>query len=232
MIELRREVINSFSEIGDVLIIGGLVRDLAFYGADERPLSDIDFVITGNTKKLSDLAADLKAVPNRFGGFGLKKNGYNIDFWSMHSTWAKVNRHARIARPKDLVKSTFFDWDAIIYDVRSKNVYALPHYINRLHSRTLEINLEETPSIHGNLVRALRRLVMWDAKPGRKLRTFIADNLTAADWNSIVDAEKIAFSVTYLSQFQSAIEFQRKVISFRANHVTGIDKRRQMTFNF
>lgn len=232
MKELRTDIIPQFSEIGHTFIIGGLVRDLAFYGSDERPLADIDFVITGNPTNLEQLANRLGASKNRFGGFSLKKRGYDIDFWSMHSTWAKQNRLVRVNKPADLTRATFFDWDAIIYGLSDKKVHALPGYIEKLNNRILDINLEKTPSVHGNLVRALRRLVMWDAKPGRKLRPFISKNLPENTWQSIIDAEKDAFPVLYLSQFRTSHEFYRRVISMRGHHMTGIDDRRQASFSF
>lgn len=232
MEELQEDLISKLSQIGNVLIVGGLIRDLAFYGADERPIADIDFVVTGRVRQLSLLAESLGAVPNRFGGFGLKKGGYKVDFWSLHNTWAKVHRHARVNSPKDLIRTTFFDWDAVVYNVSSRELHAIPSYIDRLNKRVLDLNLVENPSVHGNLVRALRRLVMWDAKPGRKLSAFLGEHLDAADWKEIVAAETHAFHVSYLDQFGTALEFRRKVLARTSNYVTGIDNRRQQSFDF
>lgn len=232
MRELHEEIIGPLSDIGRVLVVGGLIRDLAFYGADERPVSDIDFVVTGSADKLQRLAAGLGAEPNRFGGFGLSKSSYRIDFWSMNRTWAKVNNIVSVKTPKDLVKTTFFNWDGIVYDLSDRDIYALPKYMDFLHSGLLDINLRENPSEIGNLVRALRRLVMWDAKPGRSLNKFMEQIIYQNRWSDIVEIEKKAFNISYLSQFCSSTDFRRRVICDRSNFVSGIDKWRQRVFEF
>lgn len=232
MSELRREIITPLSDIGHVVIVGGVIRDLAFYGAKARPISDIDFVVTGRTNQLDSLAERLGAVPNRFGGYGLARAGYKIDFWSLHKTWAKTHHHAKVNSPKDLIKTTFFDWDAIAYDLTTSEIFATPRYIDKLHSRILDINLLPNPSIHGNLVRALRRIIMWDVKPGRGLRRFIDEHLWENDWASILSAEEKAFSVRYLQQFRSAMDFQQKAISSRSYKIIGVDIKRQQSFDF
>lgn len=232
MHELREDILKVLLEVGDVYVVGGVVRDLAFYGANERPISDIDFVVTGRVRQLDLLATRLGAKKNRFGGYGLKRGGYNVDFWSLHNTWAKVNHHARVNSPKDLIKTTFFDWDAIVYGVNTKEIFALPGYIDKLNKRVLDINLEDNPSIQGNLVRALRRLVMWDAKPGRKLNIFLSHYLDSADWNAVVLAEKNAFHIRYLHQFHTGLEFRRKVLARSHDYVAGVDSRRQRSFGF
>ncbi|MFN4175250.1 MAG: hypothetical protein ACK4HV_09130 [Parachlamydiaceae bacterium] len=232
MTELHQDILSQLEKVGDVYVVGGIVRDLAFYGANERPISDIDFVITGRVRALDTLATRLGATRNRFGGYGLKRGGYKIDFWSLHNTWAKVNRHVRVNSAKDLVKTTFFDWDAVVYGVSTREIYAMPGYIDRLNKRILDINLEENPSIQGNLVRALRRLVMWDAKPGRKLNVFLSNYLDQANWPALISAEKGAFHTCYLHQFHTGLEFRRKVLCRSEGYVAGVDSRRQRSFDF
>lgn len=230
--ELNDEVLTRLSEVGTVFVVGGLIRDLAFYGASERPTSDIDFVVTGRTKELDRLALRLGAIPNRFGGFGLKRGGYKIDFWSLRNTWASVHKHSPVWAPKDLIRTTFFDWDGIIYNINNGQIHALPRYIDRLHSRVVEINLESSPSIKGNLVRALRRLIMWDARPGAKLQRFIDKHLHAFGWDEILLAEKGAFDVHYLHQFRSGMDFKSRGLAKRSYNLIGIDSRRQISFHF
>lgn len=232
MIEIREDLISELLNIGRVVIIGGVVRDLAFFGASSRPISDIDFVVTGSPLKLELLAKRLGAVPNRFGGFGLARGGYKVDFWSISKTWAKTEKYVMIRSPKDLVRSTFFDWDAIVYDMADKKVFAIDQYLNRLHRRILDINLIHNPSIEGNVVRALRRIVMWDAKPGRKLSAFLSENMSHLDWKRVVELEDRAFHTQYLKQFHSSVDFKAKVLYRTTRYTAGVDVRRQLDFDF
>lgn len=232
MVELRRDIISKLEEIGDVIVVGGLVRDLALFGAKGRPISDIDFVVTGRPRKLDLLATKLGAKANRFGGYGLCRDGFKIDFWSLHRTWAKTNHHAKVTSAKDLVKTTFFDWDGVVFNLSSGEIFSLPKYLDRLNSKIIDINLLENPSVHGNLVRALRRIVMWDAKPSRQLRHFIDENIHQYSWDSIIQAEVGVFTTIYLKQFRSAMEFRHKALAKRNFTLIGVDSGRQSSFEF
>lgn len=231
-IEIYENIISPLSKIGDVSIVGGLVRDLAFYGADERPISDIDFVVSGRPAAVDRFAKSLGAVPNRFGGYGVKGDGFKVDFWSISRTWAKAEKLVVLNKPADLIKSTFFDWDAVVYNITRDEISAIPGYLDRLNRRVLDINLWETPSVQGNLVRALRRLVMWDARPGRVLSRFLSLEWHNHSWSDITNAERGAFGTCYLNQFESIIDYRRKVLSSRNFRDIGLDDRRQDSFDF
>jgi len=233
---ISETVIEPLSTVGEVFIIGGLIRDIAFYGKDERPVSDIDFVVRGNPSKVSKLAQSLEATPNRFGGFGVKTGKFEVDFWCWSKTWAKTQGLVQLRKTKDICATTFFDWDAIVYSTKSGKIEAIDGYLARLHSRTLEINLLENPSKKGSLVRALRRLRMWDAKAGPKLRHFILANIFAFDWNDLQLTEKMAFKQNYLDVFSTAHDAINALVEWNGTHpikpfVPGRDDRREMFLN-
>jgi hypothetical protein len=229
---LVRDVIEPLSEIGEVTIIGGLVRDLAFYGLDERPISDIDLVVKGSPSMVALFAERSGAVPNRFGGFGLTTPAFKADFWALSSTWARKEGHISMTRPEHLLKCTFFDWDAIIYSTRTGKVTARKGYIDQLHRRVLDLNLEPNPSVLGNLARALRRVMMWDVRVGPKLRNFIYTNIFAHEWKEIVSAEAGAFHTRYLARFSSADEFVTEILSNPTFAGVGRDDHRQQALPF
>lgn len=225
--QLLNEIVRPLSAVGEVIIIGGLVRDLAFYGFDERPVSDIDIVINGQPSAVSRFAAEVGAVPNRFGGYGLQTDAFKADFWALSSTWAKRAGHVSVRGSSDLVRSTFFDWDAIIYSMKTGAVTAIDRYLDRLHRRVLELNLEPNPSVKGNLVRALRRVMMWDVRPGPKLKRFIFNALHHHSWAELTEAEMHAFQTLYLSQFDSASEYCMEVLKNPYFQGVGRDDLRQ-----
>jgi hypothetical protein len=227
--QLFNDIITPLSSIGEVVIIGGLVRDLAFYGFEERPISDIDLVVRGSPSALKRFAGSIGAIPNKFGGYGLQTDAFKADFWALSSTWARQAGHVKMRSPSDLIRSTFFDWDAIIYSTKNSEVKAISGYLSRLHSRILDLNLEPNPSVKGNLVRALRRVMMWDARPGPKLRRFILGALRHHSWDELRLAEMNAFHTLYLSGFQSASEYCVDVLRNPAFHGVGRDDLRQAT---
>ncbi|QXR34272.1 hypothetical protein EGK70_010215 [Alcaligenes aquatilis] len=179
MVFLRQVLEDMFFTFDRVAVIGGLVRDFAREGR-EGFRSDLDLVIDGPADSVAAFAAELGAIPNRFGGFGCKLGPWMIDFWALETTWARRHRYVHVHRLEDVVGCTFFDWDAIAYDLRARRLICSDDYLDRIRERTLDINLLPNPSPLGNLVRAVRRLVLWELRAGPSLRCFISEHLDEA----------------------------------------------------
>lgn len=197
------QIVTPLNQAGEAFVIGGLVRDIAIYGIDERPPSDIDFVVKGCPEAVDLLAKQLGAQPNRFGGYGVKNDHFRVDFWDWSRTWAKTSGHVRLRATHDICKTTFFDWDAVAFSTKTGRIFAIDRYLDRLHSKMLDINLRPNPSPLGSLVRALRRIKMLGARPSAYLTKFIYETLNDYCWDEIVNAERGAFYLTVLSDFES-----------------------------
>ncbi len=165
---------SNFRSFERVAVIGGLVRDFAREGRNGFR-SDVDLVIQDSKEKVALLAEKLDATPNRFGGYGYKSGPWKIDFWALETTWAK--KHVPIKTLEDVLLGTFFDWDAVAYDLWERKLLCQDGYLERLRTKTLEVNLRPNPSPMGNLIRAVRRLILWQLVPGERLTSFIEDNL-------------------------------------------------------
>lgn len=179
-----------FFKFDRVAIIGGLVRDFAL-GGRSAFRSDLDLVIDGPEKDVSVIAKDLYATPNRFGGYGCKVGPWKIDFWALETTWGR--RHVPVQRLEDVIACTFFDWDAVVYELKNKQLIYIDGYMERVSNRILDINLRPNPSPKGNLVRAIRRLSLWQAYPGPKLRDFIDEQLDENALRFVQSKEKELF---------------------------------------
>lgn len=228
--ELAESVVRPLQSLGEVCVIGGLVRDIAFYGLAERPVSDVDLVVAATPEQVRRVALSLGAKPNRFGGFGVTSRAFKADFWAMSTTWAIKGASVRVRTLEDLRDCTFFDWDGVVFSTTRRKVFALPRYLDRLKRRVLEINLETNPNPTGNLVRALRRLVMWDARAGQRLRSFIERNLPQHEWRHIQDLERQSFTIPYLGGFSSSGYFKTEVLYGKNFSGVGRDDRRQAAF--
>ncbi len=157
-----------------VAVIGGLVRDFA-HGGRKSFRSDLDLVIDAPQESVAELASSLRAIPNRFGGFGCRQGPWKIDFWALETTWAR--RHVPLHSLEDIVSTTFFDWDAAAYDLKGKKLICSEDYLIRIKSKILDVNLLPNPSPLGNLVRAVRRLMIWRVQAGPLLKAFIEQHL-------------------------------------------------------
>lgn len=177
MVFLHQVLEDRFTAFDRIAVVGGLVRDFAHEGrAGFR--SDLDLVIDAPADHVASLAAELGATSNRFGGFGCKQGPWKIDFWALETTWAR--RHVSVQKLEDIVACTFFDWDAIAYDLKGRRLICADNYLGRIRKRTLDINLLPNPSPMGNLVRAVRRLVLWKVQAGPSLQRFISEHLDDA----------------------------------------------------
>ncbi|HIE0690485.1 TPA: hypothetical protein ACXJM3_005135 [Pseudomonas aeruginosa] len=183
---LQAALDSNFRTFDRVAVIGGLVRDFAREGrAGFR--SDVDLVIDGSREKVALLAEKLGATPNRFGGYGYKSGPWKIDFWALETTWAR--KHVPMRKLEDVLLGTFFDWDAIAYDLWERKLICSDDYLERIRAKRLDINLQPNPSPMGNLVRAIRRLVLWQASPGERLRCFIDEHLDESTLRHVQEKE-------------------------------------------
>jgi hypothetical protein len=180
-----------------------------------------------NKGALSKFASSVGASENRFGGFGLRTKSYRVDFWAFTNTWAKTAGHVNLTKASDLWKTTFFDWDAVVFGYEENEIWAIDRYLDKLKSGYLDINLLPNPSPLGSLVRSLRRLMMWDAKPKGRLRHFIEENLHSHSWQEILDVEGNAFHVRFLDEFGSADEYLHAVMKRSVFRNIGAHVRRQ-----
>ena len=210
MVFLRRVLEDRFSAFDRVAVIGGLVRDFAREGrAGFR--SDVDLVIDAPADRVAALAAELGASSNRFGGFGCKQGPWKIDFWALETTWAR--RHVPVRKLEDIVACTFFDWDAIAYDLKVRRLICADNYLSRIHKRTLDINLLPNPSPMGNLVRAVRRLVLWKLRAGPSLQGFIHEHLDEAALRFLHKKETELYAAPVSTRWNTAAEARAALLS-------------------
>ena len=211
MARLRALLAEQFGGFERTAIIGGLVRDLARSGRSSFR-SDVDLVIQAPKEEVARVASRLGAVPNRFGGYAYYHPHWKVDFWAMEATWAVVEGHVKVARLEDLLRCTFFDCDAILYDVGSRTVSAADFYFERLSENTIEINLRPTPSIDGNLLRAIRRVFAWGSDPGPRLRQFIVDSFDEGAFNRISKIETQLYGTAITRDFSTAPALLRALL--------------------
>ena len=147
---------------GPLALFGGLVRDLALgYARDFS--SDIDVVVKGvPAAGLARFADRHAAERNSFGGFRIPLGRWLFDVWAFETTWAFSTGLVHGEQLADLLNTTFFNWDAVLFDVEKRQLIAKPTYLSDLQRGFLSINLRDTPNELGAAVRALR--LMWQAE--------------------------------------------------------------------
>lgn len=225
---LRKLLKEHFGQFEGVGIIGGLVRDFA-RGGRFAFKSDLDLVIDGDPAHVAALAERVGARANRFGGFGFTAGPWKIDFWALEYTWAATAGHVIVRELADVVRCTFFDWDAVMYDLVRKRVVCDKAYLERIRSRRLEISLRPNPGELGNLLRAARRIVRWGLQPGPVLTTFIKAHLDAAAFAEIKETERRKYADRVLDEFEDPDHLRQFLLT---THLGSLAQPGQMALPF
>lgn len=204
----RRSQVTDFvrflQTFGDVAAVGGLLRDL-FLAGNREFSSDVDFVVSSYRSGLNAALLNLGGKPNRFGGYGFNLGHWRVDVWELQTTWAAKEGHVRVQSLEDVVHTTFFDWDAILYLPKTRELIHSERYFEKLESRVLDLNLEHNPNPLGNAVRALRYAVRWDAALGPALAAHVRGQIEEAGWCAFLDAERRSFRTERLAPFDVAL---------------------------
>jgi hypothetical protein len=199
--EISGIILPQLQEVGKLALIGGAVRDVARSGVS-RFRSDLDFVLyDGDATSFQNLMKRLAAVENRFGGFSIRYERWKVDIWALERTWARTAGLRNVSRIHDLLDCTFFDWDAIVFDLHTKSIIAKPDYFESLNAFVMDVNLEENPNPTGSLVRALRRGALWQVRFGPKLTSFVRRQLDQENWAALVRLDEKAFTLPVLRHY-------------------------------
>jgi hypothetical protein len=208
-------VLANLTEMGELALIGGMIRDVALFG-NIGFRSDLDFVI--NARDLNAFEKRMTAMAaqrNRFGGYTLPSRKWRIEVWPLERTWAHVTGHAIVRSFDDLQKVTFFDCDAAVFKMASRQLVARSGYFEDLSARLLGINLRPTPNPTGNAVRAFRYAFRKGFRWSRPLCQFVAETIDEFGWDALVQKELRAHRTYYLGELERQ-SFERALNRFMA----------------
>jgi hypothetical protein len=166
-------LLDATSRLGPVAVFGGLLRDL-WTNLPTHFASDIDLVI--DTKDLAGLGVVLRELGgkrNRYGGFRLNVGKWPVDIWGLHDTWAFREGIVQGGTFSDLTRTTFFNWDAIVLDLKDERLYCGTSYAEDIEARMLELNLEANANPAGNVIRTIEQYVVTGASLGPRLAEYV-----------------------------------------------------------
>lgn len=194
-------VMDEMSVCADIFVFGGVLRDISLLGAT-RFASDVDTVVqVHDNEAFMDILGRYGAVQNKFGGHRVRFGRWNFDVWEVSRTWAFAEGVVEALSPLSLLETTFFNWDAILYDWRSGSLHCGKEYFSDLSQKYLELVLEDNPNAVGALVRTLRTLCLSDEiQTGPRLSAFVVGVLEDVSNEEILSYEANSFSRKRLSE--------------------------------
>jgi len=234
------DFVSKLLDFSDVSIFGGMLRDLIIEG-NRTFKSDVDLVLKIHPDQRKSLEFLLSLYPNeknKFGGFRLQIGEWKIDLWELENTWALRNG---IVSGKDfsaLLDTTFFNWDAIAYDLKKNEILYKENYFESLEFRLLDINLAKNPNLIGTYKRILKHLMSNQAKLTPTLVDFYISNYELVsshliEKNTSGDSENVTSIYGHLlnemiehtkKHHDEVFQLQRSFPSFDSRHSIASDR--------
>ncbi|WP_284385425.1 hypothetical protein [Pseudomonas putida] len=149
--------VSHLSTIGEVLLFGGFIRDVALFSARGFN-SDIDVVVDCNKEELDCFFNLYDAKENKFGGYRLDVGGWSLDVWSLRDTWAFKEGLVLFKDRYSLLETTITNWDAVAYSFLDEKLLMSPSYLAQLSSGVLDVVLVDNPNRLGAFLRVLRAI--------------------------------------------------------------------------
>lgn len=227
--------IKHLSCAGEVLVFGGLLRDIALFGTKGFN-SDIDLVVDYSAERLGFLLLDSlwESTKNKFGGYRLEVGGWTVDVWPIRETWAFKNTSVAYCGRESLLLTTITNWDSVAYSFKDKKIISDVYYLEYLRNGELDIVLTDNPNHAGVLVRIIKAICDKRAKVLMpRLLGYLKQELPKWTSSQIVLAQEQLLGKVYLSSIEFH-EFRDEIFSLKED-LFGSDlfvKGRNFSFGF
>lgn len=169
------DLFNQLLEIGNVYIMGGLLREYKDKQKIEN-LKDVDFCIEIEREDLWDnLLHTIPYIRNKFLGYKFICDGFKIDVWKIEDTWAFKEK--KIFSKKNeyfskLQNTVFLSIDGLIYDIKH-DIWNDTLYEKTMKQKELDVVLEENPFIELNILRSFILQQKYGLTYSEKLKNII-----------------------------------------------------------
>ena len=129
----------------DVYVFSGVIRN---YLLGESTSKDFDIVVRGPISPMINniLSNDVIINRNSFGGYKLCVDDLNIDLWSIENTWSLLKQPELRSTPYTLVKTVFFNFSAIVFDVNNLRFIYDDSFLSFYEFRVMDVVNEDNPN--------------------------------------------------------------------------------------
>lgn len=209
------ELFQRLMRVGDVYLIGGILREYKDKGTIEE-LRDADFIVNiKDTAEWQALLETYKPERNHFEGYKFSCTGFLMDVWEAEKTWAF--REKKVVFKKSeylqmLPKTVFLNMDSIIYDLNRDEWYDAI-YQEAKATGVLDVVLKENPYVELNILRAIVLRQRYQMKYSEELRQIILEHLLKDECfaESLMEIQQNRYHKEILSR--EVIEQELKMIA-------------------
>lgn len=206
------EVFHQLLEIGNVYVMGGLLRE---YKDNQKliELRDADFCLEIEHRDLwEQLLKKISYTTNRFGGYKLNCKGFIIDIWEIENTWAF--RTGKVLAEKNeyfakLPSTVFLNLDGLAYDL-IHDEWNDAIYQKAMKKGELDVVLEENPFVELNIVRAMVLQNKYKMTYSERLKRIILQYVTEQqDWlKQLIDIQWKRYNYLVLNEAQINMQLE------------------------
>lgn len=165
---------NSLNKFGDLILVGGAIRDFAFL----KPPRDIDIIIDSENSNFDEVLKDFEHSKNRFGGYKVLIDNIEFDIWGINHNWA-FKEKILDTQFENISKGTFYNFDALALNINTSNLDA-EVFVESMKEKVLDITLEDAyieqnPTPEVNIVRAFIIHKYWGLHFSNKVVNYIQE---------------------------------------------------------
>lgn len=220
-----RVLIDTLAEHNRAWIFGGMIRDIGLFG-HKGFTSDIDIVVDSNHEDLLRVLSTIDVqnlACTKLGGIRFHYHDMDFDVWCLSDTWAFKENIIPLEGAHSLFKTTLMTWDAILYDIHSREVISPENYLDDLHERRLELVLSQTPNEPGSLIKILRTIYSKRVEVlGPELCTFLHQRLYTYNFDALMHYEMMhyhtnSFTAAQINQLLQCLRLANPASDLRVN---------------
>lgn len=187
-------LLTDLVELGEVVIVGGGPRDWLL-GKEPR---DLDFVVNTRQGALASVLEPRQVRRNRYGGYKLLVENFQVDVWSLEATWAFSYLRVKSPTLDDLPRTAFYNVDAIAVSILDGTVYD-GGFEAAVRDKELSVIFAENPFPVLCAARGLALAKRYGFRLGRSvvqyIDTLIADGLC---WQQIDSAQRSHYGLPFV----------------------------------
>ena len=185
----------------EVAIFGGMLRDLLLIG-NRKFKSDVDLVVKGGTgEKFQKFLTYYWYKTNNFGGYDISLKNWKVGVFRLEETWAKMKGYIEVSQFKDLVNTTFFSCDAIVYNLTKDEIHTCDGYFQNFYDGVIEINLDKFINPVNHVIRAFRYKEKFGFEFGENLSYFLDKIIDEYGLDFVIHDEKERYGTNYIENF-------------------------------
>ena len=188
----------------NVYVFSGIIRNFLLGYLENK---DLDFVVRDihSIRISKDLCQSMRVYRNSFGGYKINYKHLVIDAWDITDTWGIVQKGVS-ATPQELVKTAFFNFSAIAYDLRERKFIYDIAFSKFLLTKEMDVVYPENPNIALCIVNSLYYSQKYSLSMSKRLCIWILSRANSVSLSDYVNVQikhfgKVLFNINTISEF-------------------------------